>query len=140
MLNAEKYAEELKDIGSRFALTREGTPIECYEFSCKDCAFGSYCEIERMKWLLEEYEEPILAEEDKRILKDIINVYNSFNKKIVDIRKYHVCRGCSLHINYIDRGEDTSCIETHATLPFNGDKLFKGMELGKTYTLEELGL
>ena len=76
----------------------------------------------------------------KKILKDVINVFNSFKKEIADIRKKHICRGCYLYINYIDRGEDVSCIETHTTLPFNGDKLFKGMELGKSYALEELGL
>ena len=140
MLNIEKYEKELRKYGTYFALTNEGKLVNCEGLCCRNCAFNGKCAQGRMEWLLEEYEEPILAEEDKRILKDIINVYNSFNKKIVDIRKYHICRGCSLHIDYIDRGEETSCIETHATLPFNGDKLFKGMELGKTYTLEELGL
>lgn len=140
MLNIEKYEKELREYGIRFALTKEGKPVSCSNFGCDNCAFEGSCTLGRMNWLLEEYKEPILTEEDKKILKDVINVFNSFKKEIVDIRKRHICRGCYLYINYIDGDEDASCIETHTTLPFNGDKLFKGMELDKRYTLEELEL
>lgn len=137
MKNIEKYQNELENFENRSLvcfIAKEKVGLRCDVGDCLKC------EKEAFKWLLKEYEEPILAEEDKRILKDIINVYNSFNKKIVDIRKYHVCRGCYLHIDYINRGENTNYIKTHTTLPFNNNKLFKGMELGKSYTLEELGL
>ena len=137
MKNIEKYRDELENLENRSLvcfIAKKKVGLRCDVGECLKC------EKEAFKWLLEEYKEPILAEEDKRILKDVINVFNSFKKEIVDIRKRHICRGCYLYINYIDRGEDASCIETHTTLPFNGDKLFKGMELGKSYTLEELGL
>ena len=142
MLNGEKFKNELENLEEiypicyiavhKLGLSRNDG--ECDDTCCQKC------EKEAFKWLLEEYKEPILTEEDKKILKDVINVFNSFKKEIADIRKHHICRGCYLYINYIDRGEDVSCIETHTTLPFNGDKLFKGMELNKSYTLEELGL
>lgn len=140
MKNIEKYENELRKYGTGFALTKEGKLVNCVGFCCRNCAFNFGCAINKMNWLLQEYKEPILTEEDKKILKDVINVFNSFKKEIADIRKKHICRGCYLYINYIDCGEDVSCIETHTTLPFNGDKLFKGMELDKAYTLEELGL
>ncbi len=142
MLNAEKYKERIKELDYRFAL-RNGKLKSCKGNRCDECTFyeGS-CSCMKFinQWLLEEYKEPILTEEDKKILKDVINVFNSFKKEIVDIRKRHICRGCYLYINYIDGGEDVSSIETHTTLPFNGDKLFKGMKLDKRYTLEELEL
>lgn len=140
MKNIEKYEKELRKYGTYFALTNEGKLVSCDGFCCRNCAFNGKCTRGRMEWLLEEYKEPILTEEDKKILKDVINVFNSIKKEIVDIRKRHICRGCYLYINYVDCDEDVSCIKTHTTLPFNGDKLFKGMELNKSYTLEELGL
>ena len=140
MLNIEKYENELRKSGVYFALTKEGSLVDCEDIYCVDCAFNVGCAIKRMNWLLEEYKEPILTEEDKRILKDVINVFNSFKKEIVDIRKRDICKEYYLYINYIDGGEDVSSIETHTTLPFNGDKLFKGMKLDKRYTLEKLGL
>lgn len=139
MKNIEKYEEE---INKEIANFRD---IPCIVKDLKDGGCGESrncvtCSMEMLHWLSQEYKESILTEEDKKILKDVINVFNSFKKEIADIRKRHICRGCYLYINYIDRGEDVSCIETHTTLPFNGDKLFKGMELNKSYTLEELGL
>lgn len=142
MLNAEKYKKDIEKANYCFAIANNEF-INCFKLhTCADCKFDKTlnCGRERFKWLLEEYKEPILTEEDKKILKDVINVFNSFKKEIVDIRKRHICRGCYLYINYVDCGEGVSCIETHTTLPFNGDKLFKGMELNKSYTLEELGL
>ena len=139
MKNIEKYEEE---INKEIANFRD---IPCIVKDLKDGGCGESrncvtCSMEMLYWLSQEYKESILTEEDKKILKDVINVFNSFKKEIVDIRKRHICRGCYLYINYIDGDEDASCIETHTTLPFNGDKLFKGMELNKKYTLEELGL
>lgn len=139
MLNVKKYEEEIKKEIANFR------DIPCIVKDLKDGGCGESrncvtCSTEMLHWLSQEYKEPILTDEDKKILKDVINVFNSFKKEIADIRKRHICRGCYLYINYIDRGEDVSCIETHTTLPFNGDKLFKGMELNKSYTLEELGL
>lgn len=140
MKNIEKYEKELKALGTYFRVTREGLLKRC-DGKCKYCVFNtSGCGIKRIEWLLQECKEPILTEEDKRILKDVINVFNSFKKEIVDIRKRDICKEYYLYINYIDGGEDVSSIETHTTLPFNGDKLFKGMKLDKRYTLEELGL
>lgn len=141
MKNIEKYEEEIKkqilkdrDIPCIARELRDG------DSGCGECRNCVTCGLEMLHWLLEECKEPILTEEDKKIIKDVINVFNSFKKEIVDIRKRHICRGCYLYINYIDGGEDVSSIETHTTLPFNGDKLFKGMELDKRYTLEELEL
>ena len=137
MINGEKYKDELENLENRSLvcfIAKEKVGLRC------DVGYCLKCEKEAFKQLLEEYTEPILTEEDKKILKDVINVFDSFKKEIADIRKRHICRGCYLYINYIDCGEDVSCIETHTTLPFNGDKLFKGMELNKSYTLEELGL
>lgn len=139
MLNIEKYKDEIK------AELEKDNTLGCVVNklmgnTCDDYPKCNDCYLKVLDWLLQECKESILTEEDKKILKDVINVFNSFKKEIVDIRKCHICRGCYLYINYIDGGEDVSSIETHTTLPFNGDKLFKGMKLDKRYTLEELGL
>lgn len=131
MLNIEKYAEELKDIGSRFALTREGKPIECYEFSCKDCAFGSYCEIERMKWLLEEYEEPILTEEGKEFLKQLIAPFISNEFVCICINKELQ----TLRIDY-----ETGWVSYSKKVLREKWDLFKNLDYEFHYTSEELGL
>lgn len=151
MKNIEKYYKEILKNKDSFAVNEQtGKVSSCSKTICENCKFyyanSCYeydnCEEAKLSWLFEENEESnsILTEEDKKILKDVINVFNSFKKEIADIRKRHICRGCYLYINYIDGGEDVSSIETHTTLPFNGDKLFKGMELNKRYTLEELEL
>ena len=72
MLNIEKYEKELREYGIRFALTKEGKPVSCSNFGCDNCAFEGSCTLGRMNWLLEEYEEPILTEEGKEFLKQLI--------------------------------------------------------------------
>ena len=84
MKNIEKYEEELRKYGTRFALTKEGKPVECDGFRCIDCAFTVGCTIQRMNWLLEECKEPILDDIEKEYLSAVIK---PFRKRIKSIKK-----------------------------------------------------
>ena len=136
MLNINKYEKELRKYGTHFAITKEGVPVNCDLCECSDCLLGGgICYLKRMEWLLQEYKQPILTDEEKVITKNIIKAFEQFNKKPVYISKieYYSIEGqCFLEIKYEDDRINTP--------NFKNDELFKGMELRKEYTLEELGL
>lgn len=133
MLNAEKFLEEIKDLDYNFAL-KENKILKCdSSISCSDCAFQGSCWLNRTKWLLEEYKEPILNDKDKIIIKDIIKAFEPFGKELSYITKERWNENCCYLI--FKYGDDNS-----GTLTFNSDKLFVGMELDKDYTPEELDL
>lgn len=134
MLNIEKYEKELKKYGTSFALTKEEKPVDCDGFRCIYCAFGNGCIIKRMNWLLQEYKEPILNDKEKVIIKDIIKAFEPFGKKLKYITKdgWNCDESCYLNFKYEN--------DSFGTLTFNSGKLFKGMEIDKAYTLDELEL
>ena len=135
MLNIEKYENELRKYGVYFGLTKEGNPVDCKDIHCIDCAFGKGCTIKRMNWLLEEYKEPILTDEEKIIIKDIIKAFEPFGKELKYITKYSWdIEPKVYYLNFEYNGDDFD------TFNFSSDGLFKGMELDKRYTLEELNL
>ena len=84
------------------------------------------------KWLCEEYKEPILDDVEKEYLSAVIK---PFRKKISYIRKrkdltkgkkyiqIEFCDGDTMYFPYL-----------------SNDAMYKGMELDRNYTLEELGL
>ena len=138
MLNKEKYKEELEYIlVNSLAVTIYGDIEECKNICdhCEECIFyngncGGYEETE--KWLNSEYKEPILTDEEKDFLRLVIKT-------------------CRNNVRYIskkhddDWAEEYICISiegtSEAVLPrFDENTMYKGMELGKEYTLEELGL
>lgn len=135
MLNGEKFLKEIKDVDYCFAL-KENKILKCGSFeSCSDCAFQGSCWLNRTKWLLKEYKEPILTDKEKVIIKNFIKAFEPFNKKPVNISKieYYSIEGqCYLEIKYED--------DRTSTPNFKNDELFKGMELRKEYSLKELGL
>lgn len=133
MLNIEKYENELRKYGTSFALTKEEKPVECDGFRCIDCAFNAGCTIKRMNWLLEEYKEPILNEDEKKILRGVIEAIKPFIKISPLITRYNEAYGQTLIV--------LSYENEHVRLPlFNRDKMFTNLEYEKQYTLEELGL
>lgn len=138
MLNIEKYENELRKYGTGFALTKEGKPVNCDGFRCIDCAFDAGCTIKRMNWLLEEYKEPILTDQEKVIVKDIINALKPFNLKFTHITKNSFSPEKKEYLSLIyDKNDKYIWVK----LPnFERGEKFVGMELNKSYTLEDLGL
>lgn len=128
MLNIEKYKDDI--------LNTEQSNINCCvidlfhngvcTYNCKDCKKAA------MKWLLEEYSEPILEDVEREYLSATIK---PFRKKIAYIVKAQdfddgkqciriiLQNGDGMHFPYLD-----------------DDAMYKGMEVNKEYSLEELDL
>ena len=140
MLNIEKYKKEISELVNEdnilpcaiatVAGIRKEKP--CYYQDCEGC--HNKC----LEWMYTEYKEKILNDDEKDIIKSMIY----FLQKI----------GCT--VNYVIKDVNKNCIayfiidyennavgysEMMSSPYFKKDK-FNGMEIGKKYTLEELGL
>ena len=83
MLNAEKYKDRILEVASNdkvFGIDRKNNKIDnCSSMNCRDClfyTFGTISEhdVNRIKWLLSEYKDPIkLTRLEYEILKYILN-------------------------------------------------------------------
>ena len=101
MTNGEKYKDEIIKVNYDFALSDGGTIIKCRD--CDKCKFyGDKCKYygedcaqpDKIKWLLEEYKEPILTNDEKTYLKSIIT---HFKKDDYLISKQNF--GSSIHLH-----------------------------------------
>lgn len=90
------------------------------------------CNVRNVKWLLEEYKEPILDDVEKKYLSAVIKPFRSRVKYI--------------SINCFSNGENRYLVIifrdcTRMLFPnFKANTMYKGMVPNKLYTLEELGL
>ena len=142
MLNAEKYRDEIQKIldrGYKVALNKKTKKVvACEETSCNDCAFWTLksgcCEIE--KWLISEYKEQILTEEEKEYLKAVIKPFKKHVKTIMKAKQVATLYAITIDI------EEKYNYETFLQFPpfEKSSGMYKGMELGKAYTIEELEL
>lgn len=133
MKNIEKYKDivldnmNICDIDTllRGVCTKESRAF-CEGFNCDGCR-------ERfLKWLLEEAKEPVLDDVEKEYLSAVIK---PFRKMIAYIRKSKDPRKGK---NYI---KIEICDGDLMFFPnLSNDEMYKGMELDKKYSLEELGL
>lgn len=80
--------------------------------------------------------KPILDDVEKEYLSAVIK---PFRKHIINIRKIQNYRYEFIEIMIYRTDEGVSC-EVISLPYFNKDKMYKGMEINKQYTLEELGL
>lgn len=128
MLNIEKYKDDI--------LNTELTHINCCvnNLSNKGICFKNCkeCKKEAMKWLLSEYKEPILDEVEKAYLSAVIKPFRSRVKyivKIISCDEFEQCIEIAFYNGYC------------TYLPyFKANTMYKGMEVNKEYSLEELGL
>lgn len=146
MMNIEKYYKEILKNKDSFAVNEQtGKVSRCSKTICENCKFyyvnSCYeydnCEEAKLSWLFEENEESnsILTEEEKIIINNILKAFEPFGKELSYITKERWDCGkncCFLNFKYGD--------DNFGTLTFNQDKLFKGMEINKAYTLGGLGL
>ena len=87
----------------------------------------------------EEYKEDILDEEEKKYLSAVIK---PFREKVKYIKKVDTCWGCNRNYEYLS-GEvcnKDDVVDTFALPYFPKGSMYKNMELGKEYSLKELGL
>lgn len=89
------------------------------------------CSKECLKWMHSEYKEQILTDQEKQALKHICEAMESLGKKVTTIKKYKVIANqIEFYLNE-PNNHISLCTE---------DSLFSGMQNGKEYTPEELGL
>lgn len=130
MKNIEKYEEEIKKEIANFR------DIPCIVKDLKDGGCGESrncvtCSTEMLHWLSQEYKEPILSQEGKEFLKQLIAPFIS--NEIVS-----VCKNEDLQILRIDYKIGWTCYSKKVL----GEKWdwFKNLNSEKLYTLEDLGL
>lgn len=77
MLNIEKYAEEIREIGKigEMAVTKKSEVVSCFILNCSECLFSEKnCNPQLIEWLLEEYKEkPEVTEAEYHFCKIIKN-------------------------------------------------------------------
>ena len=131
MLNIEKYKDDI--------LNLKQTDIHCsvhnivLQLSHIPCTGNcGECKKNVMEWLLEEYSEPILDDAEKEYLNAVIKPFrNSVEYIIKKNSAYNPVEWIT--IKYKDGGA--------TNLPlFEKGTMYKGMKLGRNYTLGELEL
>ena len=133
MLNIEKYKDivldnmNICDIDTllRGKCTKEYRAF-CEGFNCEGCR-------ERfLKWLLEEAKEPILDDVEKEYLSAVIKPFRKMIAYIVKAQDFDGGKQC---IRIILQNGDGMYFPY-----FDDDSMYKGMEVNKEYSLEELDL
>lgn len=100
--------------------------IRCAHLNCADCKEHFF------KWLLSEYKEPVLDDAEKKYLSAIIK---PFRKKVNYISKQENFDN-TMEFIHIDLSDGDV-----ADFPnFKADTMYRGMEVDKYYTPEELGI
>lgn len=124
--NLETDINRLLDYKEIFEMTYDDLYEVAKDVSCTECK--ERC----LKWLMEEYKEPVLDDVEKKYLSSVIK---PFRKNVSYIEKIH---------SKVDT-YDYICVRVNRCeimfFPkFEENTMYKGMELGRKYTLEELGL
>lgn len=137
MLNKEKYAEEIVELAvkNEIIALKDNKPINCRKIKCNDCRLNTNRGCSKdifTEWANSEYKEQILDEVEKAYLSAVINPFrdkvkymlkNSLNEEFISIVLEDKERREYFNFPYFKKGT-----------------MYKGMEINKRYTLEELGL
>ena len=131
MLNIEKYKDEIFnrinecELAEAIYIAKEGKMADC-DRKCKLCRDAC------VRWLLEEYKDPILDDAEREYLSAVIRPFRKMIAYIVKAQDFDDGKQCiriilqngdGMHFPYLD-----------------DDAMYKGMEVNKGYSLEELGL
>lgn len=137
MLNIEKYKDEILEyVGCRDSLMCLIYENIMKKNDCTGCC--SKCKRETIEWLTSEYKEPILTDEEKEYLKNLIKHFRNYIKYIEreteDFYNGEQLESINIWMEKGDIGNFTiiPIVETSLT--------FEGMEDERQYSLEELGL
>lgn len=136
MLNIEKYKKEViarLEICQMERMIKDITGFNyCGSGSdhCTPCAEYVY------KWLLSEYKESILNDAEKKYLSAVIKPFRNRVNYIMKEETFDCPTDCPTEFIHIDLSDGDI-----ADFPnFKADTMYRGMEVGKDYTLQELGL
>lgn len=132
MLNIEKYKKEVIARLDACQMERMINDITGFSYCgsardhCTPCAEYVY------KWLLSEYKEPILNDAEKEYLSAVIKPFR--NRVDYIMKEENICSSTEfIHIDL--SGGDIADFPN-----FKVGTMYKGMEIDKSYTLQELGL
>lgn len=133
MKNIEKYQDEIK------AELEKDNTLGCVVNklmgnTCDDYPKCNDCYLKVLDWLLQEYKGPILTDEEKVIIKNIIKAFEPFDDEIERISKHLTANDDEYYLVF-------DCKYSGFNSPiFTDSELFENMELVKDYTLKDLGL
>lgn len=134
MLNIEKYKKEIAlrinafDYNVSYATL---TLMKCLDPNVFEGNCGNKA-LKILDWLCSEYQEPILTDKEKEYLSAVIK---PFRNKIISIGKYYFGSEEEVIITFDKEGNDIMKFPS-----FETGTMYKGMQINKEYTLEELGL
>ena len=134
MKNIEKYKgivlKHLSHCDIETDIRKQGgkAAIDCPHTSCEECQEKFF------KWLLEEYKDPILTDAERKYLSAVLR---PFKENVRTICKKYFQSYSDLSYEYIVVKLST---ERWGFPKFIEGTMYKGMELDKEYSLEELGL
>ena len=140
MKNVEKFEKEISELVNgdnaiecsiaTIAKIRKEKP--CYSQDCEGCR--KKC----IKWMFSEYKEEILSDDEKDVIRSILDVILKFGCEVDYAKKKDDGNG-KAYILLSYSNKLTGYSDCMTTPWFKNDK-FKGMEIGKKYKLEELGI
>ena len=140
MKNIEKYEHEISKLVNEdnvlpcaiatVAGIRKEKP--CYHQDCEVC--HKKC----LEWMYSEYKEEILSDEEKDIVRVMLDFIHKFGCTVIDVRKIDI-GNCK---SFISIRYENHVVGTNDTLssPIIDNDKFKGMELNRKYSIEELGI
>lgn len=131
MLNIEKYKKEVIARLDTCQMERMIHDITGFNYCgsardhCTPCAEYVY------KWLLEEYSEPILNDAEKKYLSAVIKPFRGKVSYISKVKNFDSTMFIHIALSDGDIADFPN---------FKADTMYRGMEVNKYYTLQELGL
>ena len=145
MKNGQKYAKEINQMVNQEYFECSLWNIRNGKRASEDCChvpesfdpvsgsdeFCKKCLGESLEWLNQEYKEPILDDAERKYLAAVIK---PFREKIKYIRKNKSAYKDKQFISIGFYDDD------YMYFPYLDDAMYKGMKVGKHYTLQELGL
>ena len=130
MRNIEKYKDKIKNNIDGCGLYQEIYNIKHGKYAHDYCGSCDECYDRCIRWLAEEYKEPVLDEVERKYLSDVIK---PFGHRVSHIVKR--LNGSGYYIAIILNNFDVM------NLPyFTRNTMYKGMTVGREYKLKELGL
>ena len=141
MKNFEKYEHQISK------LVNEGKPLSCAIATvagtkksnpCPGTEDCYECEKKCLEWMHSEYKEQILNDDEKEIVKAMCDFIHKFGCEVGYAIKNDDGNG-KAYILLSYSNKLTGYSDGMTTPWFKNDK-FKGMKIGKEYTLEELGI
>ena len=148
MLNIEKFADEIKEqITDGDSITSIACAVQHLRFNGSNCQLCRTCEVDTLNWLLQEYKESILTEDDKTFLKSLIGSYKEYAVSIEIVYtlytsgpdKNRAIRSVKIKLVLPHKLENET-LTWYITWPILNDSLLKNLKVGPVYTINELEL